>query len=418
MRIVMVTALFPPEFSGGTERVTLAHARALASLGHDVRIVSGTAGDAPVGASLVEGLPVHRIERPHDANPLVADEILRARVADAVRNVDVIHVQHNWTFGAGLVPELSQLAPVVLSLHDFSVVCPRFFRVPHHGATCPDGDAFADDDLEDCVQCVAPDLGGNRESVQARLFDRLEAWRADLNAASRILVPSRTHLVRLVDLIDLDGKARIARPGVCHTFSGEVPRPKPWDGTGPLKILHLGRRSLAKGTLDLVRAVAALPEGTVELLCLGGAEPGLDRRLTAIAGKTAIRLEGAYDALDLEQAASACHLAALPSRLPESYALAVDEALALGLPVWASSADAARERFGEGSLRVLPAEDPSAWTQALHELLEHPDELLDAFESLPDSLPTANDAALELLQFYEQLVPRTDLDAGTSKRAG
>jgi glycosyltransferase involved in cell wall biosynthesis len=418
MRIAMVTALFPPEFSGGTERVTLAHARALVNLGHDVRIISGTAGDAPVGASLVEGLPVHRIERPHDANPLVADEQLRLCVADAVRNVDVIHVQHNWTFGAGLGPALSKIAPVVLSLHDFSVVCPRFFRVPQHDAKCPDGNVVAADELHGCVQCVAPDLGGDEASVQARLFDRLEAWRADLNAAARILVPSRTHLVRLIDLIDLDGKARIAQPGVCHDFTGEVPRPKPWDGTGPLRILHPGRRSLAKGTIDLVRAVVALPEGSVELLCLGGAEPGLDRRLMGMAGNTAIRLEGAYDSLDLEQAASACHLAALPSRLPESYALTVDEALALGLPVWASSADAARERFGEGSLRVLPAEDPSAWTHALHGLLEHPDELIDAFESLPESIPNANDAALELLQFYEQLVPRSDIGAGPTQRAG
>jgi glycosyltransferase involved in cell wall biosynthesis len=414
LKIALVTAHFAPRFEGGTELVARAQGRELARLGHAVRVVSGS--DRPhagrdVERAEVDGLPVAFL--PRHASETYDLELARPRlaalVAAEVAGADLVHVHHWSTLGGALVRELSREAPVVVTLHDLFTTCPRFFRVPVWPVErCP-----ARGDFEPCVRCCEPDAGGLSRAELARgLAARAAGFQAELAAAALVVVPSRSHAENLARFVDLD-PARLAL--VPHGLPRHLERggrgaALEWTGRGRLRVLFLGHRSRVKGPLDLVRALAALEPAErerVELLCLGAeVEPGIDDELRREARGFTLELAGPYRAEELLERVAAlggAHLAALPSRVEESYGLVADEALALGLPAWVSDRGAPSERIGAAG-RVLPAADPAAWTRAFREVLAAPDKLLAERARVPRTIRTAAEAARELLALYESLV--------------
>ena len=212
--------------------------------------------------------------------------------------------------------------------------------------------------------------------------------------------------MRLADHLVLDpAHTRILAPGLCQKFPGASVRPAPWLGQGPLRVLHFGRRSLDRGTLDLVRALEPLGDREIELICMGPeAYEGVDSELLKLRGNLRVRILGRFDARSLQRIARTCHVAAFPNRRPSGYSLALDEALAMGLPVMASECGAATERFGHGSIQSLPARDIPAWTQAFRKLLMQPDLLTQAFAALPETVTPATEVAERLEQHYRRIL--------------
>ena len=122
---------------------------------------------------------------------------------------------------------------------------------------------------------------------------------------------------------------------------------------------------------ELVRGAAALEpreRDRLELVMLGSeVVAGYDDELRRAAGDVRLVFAGTYTHADLAARLAAiggAHLGAFPSRAFESYGLVPDELMALGLPVWVTERGAPKERVGRAG-RVLPAEDPPAWTRAL-----------------------------------------------------
>lgn len=396
MKIALLTSLVPPDGEGGTERVSLAQARALAALGHEVLLLSGRPANARSDVEeRIDGLAILRLAQDPScpADPLGQRPLLLKRIETILAGFapQRILVQSHWNLDPRIVARCALLCPTALFVHDFGPLCPRFFRTPGvEGKACPGAKEYACADLSACAACLRPLTKGLCDSrVRSLLGERLRLYREELLAADLLLFPSRTHLVRFDDLHPLRGRAKVLAPGLCQEFPGLAPPPQRYRGSGPLRILHHGRRSVEKGTLDLVRALAALPPGQVELFAPGGCEEGFDDLLRAAGPNLRAHYLGPYDAARLEELASACHLVALPSRLPESYSLAVDEGLALGLPVFASSADAALERHGPEALRVLPARDPAAWTAAIAEILSAPLLYEMHCSAIPEDVPSA-----------------------------
>lgn len=400
MRIALVTQHYPPHFEGGTEAVVRAQARALAARGHAVRVISGTdrahAGE-DVERSVVDGLEVaHLPRRPDEPYGL---DLARPRVLELVERevgeADVAHVHHHSTLSDRTMRALARSRPVFATLHDLFTTCPRFFRLPPDSAlTCP-----ARGDLDACVRCVALDLPGHEPgALAAALAARQATFDAELASAAAVFVPSRAHGDRLAPLLGVAPERLVVLPhGLCPPVPERSARAH---REGPLRVLHLGHRSAAKGTLDLVRALAAVPAGSVELVLAGAeVEAGFDAALSEAAGRLPLAFRGPYDRADLAALAADADLAAFPSRAYESYGLVVDEALALGLPVLVSDRGALPERIGDAGI-ALPAEDPAAWTRAIRSLLDDPDLLAALRDALPDELPTADAAARELERHY------------------
>jgi len=334
---------------------------------------------------------------------------LLALCRELARGADLAHLHHWSTLSSGVARALARELPVAITLHDSFATCPRFFRVPVAPVErCPDPG-----DVEPCVLCVEPQAGGlPRTTLRAMLTARASSFRAELEAAARVVAPSRAHAARLARLTGLaPARVAVVRHGLSRPLS-PAPAPPAWDGTGTLRVLHLGHRATVKGTADLVAALAALvPQrrARVELHLLGAeVEEGLDARLRAAADGLALRFHGDYRLETLGQRLAelgGAHLAALPSRVEESYGLVVDEALALGLPVWVSDRGAPKERVGAAG-RVLPAADAAAWTRAFDGLFDDPGRLAAERAAVPAHGRTAADAARELEALYRSvLVP-------------
>jgi len=410
VEIVFLTPHFPPDFQGGTETVTRSLARELIALGHRVRVVAGT--DRPHTGTDVERARAGEIEvaflprKPEEYYDLdLTRERLRPLVRELVRGADVVHVHNWWTLHQRLVRDARAAGiPVVVTFHDLFVTCPRFFRVPVDEAIrCPPPREY-----EVCARCVAPETSWSHAQILAG-FARREAWiAAELAAVQAFVAPSRAHAAKLSEYVALDpARVSVVAHGLPEPLERVVQRG--WDGRGPLRVLFLGHRSDVKGVRELVRAVAALAPAErerVELVLLGSeVVAGYDDELRRTGEGVRLTFAGSFTHADLAATLArlgGAHLGAFPSRASESYGLVPDELMALGLPVWVSDRGAPKERVGRAG-RILPAEDPAAWTRALASVLAHPEELERERAALPARMRTTADAARELDALYARL---------------
>lgn len=411
MRILFVCQAFLPHFEGGTERVARAHARALRELGHELLIVAA----APPGSqpeAEVDGLPVRFVEESSPGSDPLAERLWIERPGrrDAVLELarefapDVVHVQHLASLSLGLVQPLRALGcRVFVSLHDLFVTCPRFFRDPIAGVRCPGPGEFAA-----CAACIAPEAPGFEcDELKAALLQRHLRMVGELALADGLLAPSASHGRRLEALLGLEtGSIQTLPNGLTEDLARVAPLGPPV-GNEPLELLFFGHRARTKGLVELVRAASKAAETAARplgLTCLGAPlEPGLDAELGRLAPPLALRLGGPYTQPELARAAAGAHLAVFPSKALESYGLVVDEALALGLPVLASSAGALGERVGAAGLVLDSPTSPSAlaqWTDALVELAREPARLEAWRAAIPDRMPGPSEAAAALLKTY------------------
>ena len=77
---------------------------------------------------------------------------------------------------------------------------------------------------------------------------------------------------------------------------------------------------------------------------------------------------------------------------------------ALGLPAWVTFGSVAAERYDRGAFETLPARTPRAWAAALRALVREPWRSAQAFEALPDGVPTAARAAASLENVYDDVL--------------
>ncbi len=420
VKIVLLAPHFAPEFEGGTECVVRAQAQALMRRGHDVRVLSGSelplgrAGEAAkaLRRTDLDGLPVSFLSRtPEETYDLTLERPRLAQLLEQeCRGADLVHLHHWSTLTGDLVRSLSAERPVVLTLHDLFVSCPRFFRVPHPAqSVCP----ARGWDVQSCVTCIEPDAPGMpREVLAAGLEARRSGFAAELRAAARVLVPSRAHHEALARYVELPASSSVMPHGLCFPLKRLEPLPIParFGPDAPLRVLFLGHRSRVKGALDLVEALAGLaPEARecVRLILLGSeVQAGFDAELRERARGLSMELGAGYEVQRLGASLAAlggAHLAALPSQVSESYGLVTDEAMGLGLPVWVSDRGAPQERVGTSG-KVLPAQDAGAWRSAFEQLLSQPDLLKEARGGLPICPRSVDNAAEDLEEIYRSLL--------------
>ena len=145
MRVLMLAQFYPP-IVGGEEHVVEALGIELVRRGHQVAVATIQHPGLP-GREEVEGVRVHRLRSAASAlRFLYSDDRLHAppgpdpaltwqlrRVLDAERP-DIVHA-HNWMVHSYLPLKRSARVPLILSLHDYSLVC-SMKRLMRHGTPC------------------------------------------------------------------------------------------------------------------------------------------------------------------------------------------------------------------------------------------------------------------------------------------
>ena len=315
MQLAILSRSLPGPQGGAIPEVVAGQAAALAAGGHRVSLwVDRVQPEdlqlaAQVGYRLVKA---PGLDAPSGLRAPSLGEAYRRDLAQA----DAVLVQLGQPLFRDAVRQLVERTRVWVQLGDWGALCARGDGRPATpGVECPRGH-----NRGPCLDCLAPGVEGQeREELLRCLEDLREEQAREITAAGRVLVPSRTHLVRLSQKLRLDP----ARVRILSPQQGLVARPQhgprnPWRGDGPLRLLHMGTRSADSGLEDLVRGLAVLPEDRVQLVLVGPEqELGLDERLRSQAGSLSLEFHDGFDMAQLRRQAARCQLAVFPSVIKE-----------------------------------------------------------------------------------------------------
>lgn len=363
----MLAQFFRP-IIGGEERAVEDLAAALASRGHDVALATSRVPGTPEREQ-VRGVRVRRLdpfvghfgrlfsdqERRH--LPPLPDPSLTSALARLIaeESPDVVHA-HNWIVHSFLPLKRRSGVPLLLSLHDYSLVCATK-RMIRAGAVC------AGPGRVRCLACAGRHYGVAKGALVAGGLQVSSPW---LRSGVDLYLPvSRA----VADRLGLE------RRGLRFEV---IPNLLPETDEGPLDdadaellgrlpagdfLLFLGDASADKGALVAMQAHALLDEPPPlvfigRTLAVGARADGRVRALGPWPHRAAL-------------AALQRSLAVVsPSIVPETFGLGVLEAMAAAKPVVASRLGGLAELVVDGVSGVLVAPgDPAALAAALRELL-------------------------------------------------
>ena len=405
MKVCFITANYPPEAWGGTERVVAALARHLRELGVTVSAISGS--DQPLDAEKVtherhDGVDVARIRKRSDEHD--RHGFVRPRLVALVREQlqrwqpDIVHVHSFASLGLGIAAECDALGiPMVVTFHDLWVTCARYFRLPSGGVTCPTGT-----DRTPCVTCVNAGLQTDADFVANALAERDASIARELGFAALCTAPSATAARAVRDAVQWNpppaGEIEVLPHGLLESVDAALRAPAPIHGER-LRIGTFGGLVREKGVAELLAACRDL---ACELHLAGPYhEPQFAAELRESAKRHGVALfeHGRFTPAD-PHPARRLHLAVFPSKCQETYGLVVDEALAYGVPAVVSDCGAFAERVDTPGVVVTPIDQLA---DALRELVASPPRLVELRNAIPSSLPTIGDSARRHLELYRRL---------------
>jgi glycosyltransferase involved in cell wall biosynthesis len=390
MRILTVSAHYPPNFTSGGTLAPQRLARALAQRGHQSSVYAGWLGDRPAASSWDEtdetGLDVRWIatspwigwDDEHNwHNPAVTDDFRRhlARVRP-----ELVHFHSLQSLGAGLLPAArADGARVVVTMHDFWWVCARQFLVDRQMQPCSL--------VVDCGVCAC-------QVDEPWRRHRGGALAALLASADLVLAPSASAVAVLMANGVAPGRLEVDENGLPDDLVaalGGVRTPARADGADgadevggwprPVRFLYAGGPDPMKGADVLVEAVARLGRDRPAGWSLRAY--GLGPRLaetTAAAGASPWPADLPVEVLEpfapdaLDQVLAQADVLVLASVMRETHSLLTREALAAGLAVVCTDTLGPEEVVtdGENGL-VVPAAEPVALAAALDRLVDDAD---------------------------------------------
>jgi glycosyltransferase involved in cell wall biosynthesis len=406
LRILHVSAHYPPNFVSGGTLVPQRLARGQRSRELDARVYAGYLDERlPPLQSWADddetGLPVRWIvttpwtgwdDRTNYCNPAVEfdfQEYLREFPAD------VVHLHSLQSLGAGLVAVAADAgARVLVTMHDFWWVCARQFLVDRDRVPC----------------CLVVDAGVCRCQVDhAYLAERNAYLFSQLRRADVVLAPSRSAAAVLeangvagrrlrVDENGLPGEA-VEATATARVATGNQPR----SASEPVRFLFTGGSDAMKGAQVLVAAATRLAHRSGWTLDAYGFSGPADIPDDV---PPSVWFRGQYAPHELDAVMSSHDVLIVPSLMRESYSLVTREALTRGLAVICTDTLGPEEAVSHGvNGFVVPAGDADGLADAMMALVED-SPLLARFRGEGPAQPirTLSEQLDGLEQLYRDLV--------------
>lgn len=388
------------------------------------------------GASMFEVVNSPLADHGRQPEPEISEPRLERMFARTLTELrpTVVHVQEL----AGLPSSLLEVArgsgvPVVMTLHDYFLLCSTFKLFDSDGRVCLRREVGAD-----CVATTATAPGGRELLVKATIAlelarakeavpfvrrvnfaplrpvlepvfrrasgaggpgrqraesapvkaraaafqRRREANVARLNRVDRLVAVSH----RVSEIYGLLGVDR-ARIQTVHPTLARLERMRPRRATGrrPVTFAALGGiPSLAKGADLLAEAAASLVAGGAaggfRLLAFGHYEQTVARKLERLPG---VELRGAYDGEELDDLLEEVDVGIMPSLWEEAYGLAGVEFLAKGIPVIGNAIGGIVDYVRHGETGWLNTScDAAGLAAILARLIENPGEVAERSRSV------------------------------------
>lgn len=380
MRVLLTTHVFLPDYSSGTEILTLNAARELRDLGHEVEICTGFPAHSGLAdlerfdSYLYEDIRVHRFL--HDAAPMGE----QSNVAEAEYNniffarwfrgylkkfqPDITHFFHLGLLSASAIDVCHELGvPMVMTPTDFWLICPNNqLRLPDN-SLCKGPDPHS-------VNCMKHAVSNSQNPRVAWVFNRLpgkvveimirsinrgafsQSWfspmvraldqragflRERMNKLDKVIVPTRLMEELLVNNGLKPDKVVYSRFGIRPT----PVEPRKQDMVERLRIGFIGGLSEHKGAHLLVSAVRCMSKfKSLELKIYGRSDqyPDYFEKLRILAdADPRIAFCGTFPNEDIGKIFAELDVLVVPSIWYENTPLVIYSAQAAACPVIASN---------------------------------------------------------------------------------
>jgi glycosyltransferase involved in cell wall biosynthesis len=371
MRILMLTQFFAP-IVGGEERAVQDLSTELAARGHEVTVATLRL-DGTAASEEIQGVRIVRLDsffgrfgpafkEPQRRHlPPAPDPEVRAGLRRILAEVrpDIVHA-HNWIVHSVPPARRRNDAPLVLSLHDYSLVCATK-RFMHFGSPCT-GPGPAK-----CLRCAASHYGVAKGSVVA---GSLLAMTPALRRRVDVCLPVSAGVARALELDKLRMPFEVL-PNLIPKRADDDPQHVDTDLATLLPddgfILFLGDATEDKGAGTLLEAHASLDNAPP--LVFVGRPFGLEGRDRP----SDVHVLDAWPHASALEAVRRCSMLVTPSLVPETFGMAALEAMACGRPVVASSVGGLPELVVDGETGLLvPPGDATALRDAIAELVDDP----------------------------------------------
>jgi glycosyltransferase involved in cell wall biosynthesis len=356
MKILYVIHDFFPHYYGGAERYVLNLSHQMQRAGHEVKVLTygldepDDSFDGRRGALLyrtytyrgVEVLSVRHRQVPADVNFVIDDGDITTGTGLVLDEwaPDVVHFAHGMRLAACAQAARERRVPVVVTLTDFWLACPRgrFFKLDFSPCSSPE-------EGRKCIrECRVQGAVVGRYAEAVRFFDSADA----------LIAPSRF----VIGVFSRFGWARSithVSHGVDYRFVTPLP-PRP-RAAGHVRFGYIGVLKKFKGVDLLLRSFAAVPGEAIELRLhgtLAGDEQFRPELEALVAADPRVTLMGRYDHEELPAVMADIDVMLVPSTTLDSYGLVLVEALAYDVPVIASDmVGAAWEHLRDGENGLL-----------------------------------------------------------------
>jgi glycosyltransferase involved in cell wall biosynthesis len=407
MRLLYVIHDFFPRHYGGAERYVLNLARQMQRLGHHATVLtygldepaeSFTGETGPLLSRSfayggVEVLALRHREVPPDIQYRVERPDVQAAVEDAIARlqVDLVHVAHPMRLSSCWLAARRRSVPVVMTLTDFWLPCPRgrFFKIDLSPCASPDGGAK-------CLrECHVPPGARERYQEALKMFEGVDALIAPSPFVAGVF--ARCGWVRDVACIPHGVDYRHVRPLARRERPG-----------GRLRLGYIGVLSRFKGVDLLLRSFRQVASDGIALDVYGtvaGDELFRPELEAMVAADPRVRLLGRYDHEDLPAVMADIDVMVVPSTTLDSYGLVLVESLAHGVPVIASDmVGSAYEHLRDGeSGFVFPVERPERLRELI-ELIARDPALLDRLRGGITLPPRIEEEAFQVETVYDRVL--------------
>ncbi len=358
MKILFVGSGFLPEKVGAMELHMQFAAKELIKQGHDVLVLcrgySPGKEEYAVESTEFEGIPVKRLN--HKFSRWNSFEMMYSN-PDIVRTFegifrefepDVVHIHHLFALTLDIVDYVKVTGvPLVMTLHDYWLGCPRRQRITASLEACPEVV------LDKCVHCLrslwpaffsARDETLSKEQADREDRLRLEKYhkkvKSILGKADRLVAPSR-----FVQTI-------YARYGIERRDISVIPSgldASRFEGVGRkrssiFRFGYLGPVIPSKGVHILIEAFQTIAGSDCALDIWGEVLPfhkdtNYGHRLAILAKgwETSIHFNGRYDNSQVAEILAAVDVLVVPSLWYEAYPMTIQEAFLAGTPMIVSN---------------------------------------------------------------------------------
>lgn len=306
-------------------------------------------------------MPVERVVRG-------ATESLRSRMVERFfsevvlgSDAQVVHFQHLQNFGSFQLPQIAKslLRKVIMTLHDYFLLCPDWNMIGRNGQYC--GCARAQNDPT-CIGCLESKHKTLRPEMKydfgAYIDERNRHVRAALNACDVLVAPSAFVKTQFEHAHgrEIARKIRVIPHGTT---------PYPFEPTHKpnkrLRVAFVGNMIQAKGRDVFIEVARRLQRHRIKFLVFGGTLPDMDTRALKH-----VEFRGRYERSSLPQMLQDVDVVVIPPVWHETYCYTVDEAFRAGVPVIASRAGAIQERIQDGETGILvEMNDPDSLERAI-----------------------------------------------------